>query len=109
MDKVIYEFYYNVGQNYFYSCYKCVVDKETEKMFYGKVFYESGVPHNSRFAINKSNLNQIRQKADERNGLFYKVQVEGDSIKDAKRKAGKIIYDYVTEFINEFINNIKEE
>lgn len=107
MDKVIYEFYYNVGHHNFDNCYKCVVDKETEKMLYGDVFYESGVPYNSRFAINKDKLNQIYRKIDERNGLFYRVQVESDNIKDAEQKASKIIYDYVTEFINEFRNNIQ--
>ena len=109
MDKIIYEFYYNVGRCEFDNCYKCVVDKETEKMFYGEVFYESGVSYNSRFAINKDKLNQIHQKIDERNGLFYRVQVEGENIKEARRRAGKIIYNYVTEFINEFINNVEEE
>ena len=107
MDKIIYEFYYNVGHHSFDNCYKCVVDKETEKMFYGDVFYKSGIPYNSRFAIKKDNLNQIHRKIDERNGLFYRVQVEGDTIKEAERKAGKIIYDYVTEFINEFRDSIK--
>ena len=107
MDKVIYEFYYNVGHYGIDTCYKCVVDKETEKMFYGNVFYESGIPYNSRFAIKKDNLNQIHRKIDERNGLIYRVQVESDNIKEAKRKAGKIIYDYVTEFINEFRDNIE--
>ena len=107
MDKVIYEFYYNVGHQEFDNCYMCVVSKETEKMFYGDVFYESGVPYNSRFAINKDKLNQIHRKIDERNGLFYRVQVESNNIKDAKRKAVKIIYDYVTKFINEFRYNIE--
>ena len=107
MDKVIYEFYYNVGHHSFDTCYKCVVDKETEKMLYGDIFYKSGVPYNRRFAINKSNLNQIHRSISERNGLFYRVQVESDNIKDAERKAGKIVYSYVTEFINEFINNIE--
>ena len=107
MDKIIYEFYYNVGHQEFGSCYKCVVDKETKKMFYGDVFYESGVPYNGRFAINKDKLNQIHQKMDERNGLIYRVQIESDNIKEARRTAGKIIYDYVTEFINEFRNNIE--
>lgn len=107
MDKTIYEFYYNVGHYAFDTCYRCIVDKETEKMFYGEVFYENGVPYNSRFAINKDKLNQIHRKIDERNGLFYRVQIESDDIKDAERKAGKIIYDYVTEFINEFKDNIE--
>ena len=107
MDKVIYEFYYNVGCRAFDNCYKCVVDKETEKMFYGEIFYESGISFNRRFAINKSNLNQIHRRVDERNGLFYRVQIESDNIKEARRTAGKIIYDYVTEFINEFRDNIE--
>ena len=107
MERIIYEFYYNVGNYAFDTCYKCVVENETGKMFYGDVFYESGIPHNSRFAIKKDNLNQIHQKIDERNGLIYRVRVESDNIKEAKRKAGKIIYDYVTEFINEFRNNIE--
>ena len=101
MDKIIYEFYYNVGRYDFDNCYRCVVDKETEKMFYGDLFYKSGIPYNRRFAINKRNLNRVHQSSNN-DGLFYRVQVESDDIKDAERKACKIIYDYITEFINEF-------
>ena len=106
MSKVIYEFYYNVGRYGFDSCYKCIIDKETDKMLYGDLFYKSGIPYNRRCAINKSNLNRIHQSSNNE-GLFYRVQVESDNIKDAEIEAGKIIYDYVTEFINEFRNNIQ--
>ena len=89
MNKVIYEFYYNVGSYKFDNCFKCVVEKETEKMLYGNVFYESGVPYNSRFAINKSNLNHIHQIVNERKGLIYRVQVEDNDIKKCRMESGQ--------------------
>ena len=102
MGKIIYEFYYAVGDSVIRTCYDCVVDKETDKMLYGDVFYESGVPYGKRFAINKESLNRIHVIIDQRNGLVYRVQVEGDNRKDARKKARKIIYDHMMNFIEEF-------
>ena len=102
MRKVIYEFYYAVGDSVIRTCYNCVVDKETAKMLYGDVFYTSGVPYNKRFAINKESLNRIHTIIDQRNGLVYRVQIEGDNHKDAEKKAVKIIYDHMMDFIEKF-------
>lgn len=104
MSKVIYEYYYVVGSYSFSSCYDLVVDKETNKMLYGNIFYPSGVPYNKRFAINKNNLNQIYQIKDEHHGLVYRVQVESDDRKNAEQKARKIIYNRMIDFVNAFIN-----
>ena len=105
MNKVIYEFYYAVGDSVIRTCYNCVVDKETDKMLYGDVFYASGIPYNKRFAINKENLNRIHSIIDQRNGLVYRVQVDGDSRKEAEKQAKKIIYDHMMDFIEEFKND----
>lgn len=104
MNKVIYEFYYVVGSCGFSNCYHCVVDKETNKMLYGNIFYQSGVPYGKRFAINKESLNQIHSIIDQRRGLVYRVQIDSDNRKDAGKKARKIIYDHMMYFIEEFKN-----
>ena len=92
MDKIIYEFYYIVGDYGFNTCYNCVVDKETNKMLYGDVFYKSGAPLGRRFAINKENLNQIHRIFDKTYGLIYRVQVEANTKNEAETKAKQIIY-----------------
>ena len=102
MSKIIYEFYYAVGGCDFNTCYDCVIDKETDKMLYGDVFYASGVPYGKRFAINKEGLNQIHTIIDQRRGLVYRVQVDGDSREDAEKKARKIIYDHMIAFVEAF-------
>ena len=104
MNKVIYEYYYIVGSYGFNSCYDLIVDKETNKMLYGNIFYPSGVSCNKRFAINKENLNQIHRIINDRHGLVYRVQVEGKNRKDAEKKARKIIYDHMINFVEEFKN-----
>ena len=104
MNKVVYEFYYAVGDSVIRTCYNCVVDKETDKMLYGDVFYESGVPYGKRFAINKESLNRIHSIIDQRNGLVYRVQIEGNNHKDAEKKARKIIYDHMIDFVEGFKN-----
>lgn len=104
MGKVVYELYYIVGGCTFSTGYNCVVDKETNKMLYGDIFYQSGVPYGKRFAINKENLNRIHTIIDQRRGLVYRVQVEGDNRKDAENKARKIIYDHMMCFVEEFKN-----
>lgn len=105
MNKVIYEFYYIVGSHAFNNCYDLIVDKETNKMFYGNVFSPNGVSLNRRFAINKENLNQIYRIIDERRGLVYRVQIESDDRKDATKKAVKIIYDHMINFVEAFKNS----
>ena len=102
MSKIIYEFYYAVGGSDFGNCYDCVVDKETDKMLYGNVFNQSGEKYAQKFAIKKESLNQIHPIIDNHRGLVYRVQVEGDNRKDARKKARKIIYDHMMNFIEEF-------
>lgn len=104
MDKIIYELYYRLEQDCFHSCYKCVVNKETEKMFYGDVLYENGVSYNARFSINKSRLEQIHRIVT-KDGLSYRIQLEADSVEDAKIKACKIICDHITDFVEIFKKN----
>ena len=84
-NKIIYEFYYMVGLTDFSSCYKLIVDKETEKMLYGNALYE-GITPSGRFSVNKSNLNQVYEKIDRHKGLVYRVQVDDDNYKSAYKK-----------------------
>ena len=105
MGKVIYEFYYVVGSCGFSNGYNCVVDRETNKMLYGDIFYQSGIPYGKKFAINKESLNRIHSIIDQRRGLVYRVQVEGDNRKDAEKKARKIIYNHMMYFVEEFGKN----
>ena len=102
MNKVIYEFHYVVGGCNFNACYDCIVDKETNKMLYGNVFYQSGTPSGQRFAINKENLNQVHSSIDRYRGLVYRVQIDSKSRKDATKKARKIIYNHMMNFIEIF-------
>lgn len=98
MSKVIYEFYYVVGSCCFNNCYECIVDKETDKMLYGDVF-KGGVKYGTRFAINKTNLNQLHVSTDHKKGLVYRVQIDCDNRKNAEKQAWKIIYDHMMNFI----------
>jgi hypothetical protein len=104
MSKVIYEFYYVVGSCGFENRYDCIVDKETNKMFYGNLFFKSGQQSGKRFAINKESLNRIYTTIEMHRGLVYRVQIESDNLKDAEKKARKIIYDHMMYFIEEFKN-----
>jgi hypothetical protein len=104
MSKVIYEFYYSVGSYGFSNRYDCVVDKETNKMLYGNVFYKSGAQSGERFAINKNSLNQIHSSIERHYGLIYRVRIERDNLKDAEKKAKEIIYDHMIDFVEKFKN-----
>jgi hypothetical protein len=107
MSKTIYEFYYIVGEHGFDSCYDCVVEKETNKMFYGNVF-KNGEKLAQRFAINKENLNQIHRIINKYHGLMYRVQIESSNYDDARKKAANIIYDHMIDFVEAF-KNCEEE
>jgi hypothetical protein len=76
-----------------------IVDKETEKMYYGVVL-------NARFAVNKGNLNSVHEIVDRKHGTVYRVQIDdAESEHEAKQKAREIICDYIIDFVEKFKNN----
>lgn len=107
MNKIIHEYYYIVGCSDFKKRYDLIVDKETDKMLYGKAFAE-GVLDSGRFSIKKDDLNKVYEITGSRNGLVYRVQIEGNDCKETQKKARKIIYDYIINFVERF-KNYKED
>ena len=99
MNKGIYRCYYVVGWSRFHSCDKMIVDKETDKMYYGVVL-------NARFAVHKRDLNSVCEIVDRKYGTVYRIQVDDvENEHEAKQKARQIIYDYVIDFVERFKNN----
>lgn len=99
MNKTLYECYYVVGWDHMHSCYKMIVDRETDQMYYGVVL-------NSRFAVRKGDLNSVFKMKDRTYGTVYRVQVDGVNNEDAaKQKAKEIIYYHMLYFILKFKNN----
>lgn len=101
--KVIHELYYIVGHKDFASHYKLVVDKETEKMLYGDALNNSGNAY-GRFAIKKSNLNEVQKIIDRKYGLVYKILIETNKKEDACIQARSIIYNYLLKIADDFKN-----
>lgn len=101
--KVVYEFYYIVGQADFHSCYKLIVDRETEKMLYGDALNNEGNAY-GRFAIKKNNLNQVYKIIDRKYGTVYKVQIKENEKETARLIAKDIIYNYLFEITERFKN-----
>ena len=106
--KIIHEFYYVVGHVNFHSCYKLVVDRETEKMLYGDALNNEGNAY-GRFAIKKENLNKVQKMADRKYGTVYKVQVEENERETARLIAKDIIYNYLFQIAEQFKNYKMEE
>jgi hypothetical protein len=98
MSKVLYEYHYSVGSSRV-TCYKLIVEKETDKMFYGNVFL-GDINTGHRFAVKKENINQLAQYVLKNTGTVYKVVVESDNHKQAS-------YDIVNRRLQEVINNFK--
>lgn len=105
--KVVHEFYYVVGFTDFSRYYQLVVDRETEKMLYGNVFFE-GIEQCGRFSVNKNKLNEVQEVVDRKHGTVYKIQIEEGNKTDAYIKAENIIYKYLLEIAENFKKSIKE-
>lgn len=105
--KVIHEFYYVVGYKDFSNHYTLKVNRETEKMLYGNVFTDKCVQCDN-FAVNKRNLNVVREIVDRKYGLVYKLQIEDTEKESASFKAKNIIYNYLLEIAEKFKNYKKE-
>jgi glycyl-tRNA synthetase alpha subunit len=101
MPKIIYEFYYVVGDWELSSYYKLIVDRETEKMLYGDVFEESGEKW-GRFAINKSKLNCIHETYNSSTGTIYRVQVDDGDYTSAYNKAKDVVYKHLLKIAERF-------
>lgn len=98
MDKTLYEYHYSIGTSRV-TCYKLVVERETEKMFYGNVFLDdTNTGH--RFAVNKTNINHLKQYVVKNKGTAYKVVVESDNHKQTA-------YNIVCKRLQDIINNFK--
>lgn len=101
MPKTIYEFYYVVGCNRFSKHYRLVVDKETEKMLYGRAFDDTGYEC-SKFAVNKSNIDCIYELCERKIGTVYRVQIDDSDFASARNKAKNIIYEHLIEIAEKF-------
>lgn len=106
--KIIHEFYYVVGAKDFANHYVLEVDKETEKMLYGNALNNVGNVY-GRFAIKKSNLNEVTKIVDKRHGLVLRVQLKdyGDGY-DAYEEAKNRVFEYLTEMVEDFIKYKRE-
>ena len=94
--KTLYEYHYAIGD----TCatdYKLVVDRETNKMFYGNVFVWDNCI--GRFSVKKENLNKLTQYIDRSHGTICKVIVDAENHKAA---ATQIIRDYLQNIVNNF-------
>ena len=101
MSGVIHEFYYVVGCRDFHSWYRLIVDKETEKMLYGRVFDSASVDC-GRFAVKKSNIDDIHEICDAKRGSVYRVQIDGSDFTSARNKAKDIIYKHLIKIAEKF-------
>lgn len=106
--KVIYEFYYVVGHANFHSHYELIVERETEKMLYGDALNNEGNAY-GRFAIKKSNLNEVQKIIDRKYGTVYKVQIEENEKETARLKAKDIVYNYLFQVAERFKNYKRED
>jgi len=99
MNKIIYEYYYVVGYFYFHSHYNLIVEKETDKMYYGTAY-------GGKFAIKKAVLNSVTEIKDKKYGLVYRVQIDNATDEcEAEKRAKQIIYNYIIDFAEKFKNN----
>ena len=99
--KIIHEFFYVVGHKDFHSCYKLVVDRETEKMLYGDALNNEGNAY-GRFSIKKSDLNKVKEIVDKKYGLVLRIQIDEkhdyDIYEDAKMKIFYHLYNIAENF-----------
>ena len=96
MNKIFYEYEYTFGSTVA-SEYRLVVEKETEKMLYGKRFIWDTPIEN--FAIKKEslNLNKIKECNSPYSGSIYKVIVEEENHMEM---AEKIIKNYLQNIVD---------
>jgi hypothetical protein len=106
--KIIYEFYYVVGHEDFASYYKLAVDRETEKMLYGNALNNEGNVY-GRFAIKKSNLNEVQEIIDRKYGIVYKIQIDEANEQQARLEAYHIISNHLCNIAEQFCRFQREK
>jgi hypothetical protein len=96
MNKVFYEYEYTFGSTTA-SKYRLVVERETERMLYGKRYVWDVAIAN--FAIKKDslNLNQIKDEITPYSGSMYKVIVEEENHEEV---AERIIKNYLQNIVD---------
>lgn len=101
MPKIIHEYWYAFGTSYF-SHYELRVEKETPKMFYGKVFRTGGLTSLGNFAAKKDSLDQVIEiKTMTR--LKYKVQINLEDEAAARNMAKQLIYNHIIQIAEEVL------
>lgn len=107
-EKVIYEYFYRIGDNHFESVFELIVDKETDKMLYGVAVAGKNREYNwGRFSVHKDKLNKTK-KVKRNNESLLRVQVEANSKEEADTKAGQCLGDYLTEMAQRVFKMIEK-
>lgn len=103
MSKVLHEYYYVVGDDDIHSSYDLVVDKETDKMYFGTSYGGAG-----RFGLKKEVFNRVDAIKDRKYGLVYRIRMDVEDEREARRQARDLIYNYMIDFVERF-KNYKED
>jgi hypothetical protein len=100
MDKVIHEYWYTYGNNKIDSHYELRVNRETPKMFYGKVYYNDY--SQGDFAVKKDTLNQVAEIRKFAR-LEYRVQIYNENEADAREEAIDLIYEHIMRIASKLV------
>lgn len=95
----LYEMIYNFSANTFGGCYHLIIEKETEKMYYGKAVLLNNKNLATSFALQKEKIGKVAEII-EKNTLYYRTYVFAESDVDAYNTAVTIIYNYLIERVN---------
>ena len=101
MPKIIHEYWYTFGTNQ-YSHYELRVERETPKMFYGRVFRSGGDISLGNFAVNKDSLNQIIEIKGMK-GIEYRAQINLEDAAAARNMAKELFYNYIRQIAEKII------
>ena len=101
MPKIVHEYWYIYGTNQ-YSHYELRVERETPKMFYGRVFRSSGDVSLGNFAVNKDNLNQVIELKGIK-GIEYRVQINPEDAATARNVAKELFYNHIRKIAEKII------
>ena len=99
MSKVLHEYYYVVGDGDIHSSYDLVVEKETDKMYFGTSYGGAG-----RFGLKKAVFNRVDIIKDRKYGLVYHVRMDVEDEHEAREQARELIYNHMIAFIERFKN-----
>ena len=91
MPKVMHEYWYSLATNKLRD-YKLQIERETPKMFFGKVMSDGVAIDN--FGVRKDGLNQVIE-VRRYSIIQYKVTVDIENEMEAKQKAKELIYNHI--------------